>query len=79
MGEIASELIHIGQSAIHHRDTIEYFLDTTFNVPTYAEAYKDAAYDGLQRLAATSTFEVRHDRLNGRALLDRMRWLPSAP
>ncbi len=55
LGEVASELIHIGQSAIHHRDTIEYFLDTTFNVPTYAEAYKDAAYDGLQRLAATST------------------------
>jgi len=55
LGEVASELIHIGQSAIHHRDTIEYFLDTTFNVPTYAEAYKYAAYDGLQRLAATST------------------------
>jgi hypothetical protein len=31
----------------------------TFNVPTYAEAYKDAAYDGFQRLAATSTSEVR--------------------
>jgi NAD(P) transhydrogenase len=56
--EVASELIHIGQPAIHHRDTIEYFLDTTFNVPTYAEAYKDAAYDGLQRLAATSTLEA---------------------
>jgi hypothetical protein len=27
-------------------------------VPTYAEAYKDAAYDGLQRLAATSTSEA---------------------
>ena len=58
LGEVASELIHIGQSAIHHRDTIEYFLDTTFNVPTYAEAYKDAAYDGIQRLAATSTSEA---------------------
>ena len=58
LGEVASELIHIGQSAIYHRDTIEYFLDTTFNVPTYAEAYKDAAYDGLQRLAATSTSEA---------------------
>ena len=58
LGEVASELIHIGQSAIHHRDTIEYFLDTTFNVPTYAEAYKYAAYDGLQRLAATSTSEA---------------------
>jgi NAD(P) transhydrogenase len=58
LGDLASELIHIGQSAIYHRDTIEYFLDTTFNVPTYAEAYKDAAYDGLQRLAATSTSEA---------------------
>jgi NAD(P) transhydrogenase len=58
LGELASELIHIGQSAIHHRDTVEYFLDTTFNVPTYSEAYKYAAYDGLQRLAATSTLEA---------------------
>ena len=55
LGEIASELIHIGQAALHHGDKIDYFLDTTFNVPTYAEAYKYAAYDGLQRLAATST------------------------
>jgi NAD(P) transhydrogenase len=50
LGEIASELIHIGQAALYHGDTIGYFLDTTFNVPTYAEAYKYAAYDALQRL-----------------------------
>ena len=55
LGEVASELIHIGQAALHHKDTIDYFLDTTFNVPTYAEAYKYAAYDGLARLEATST------------------------
>ena len=54
LGEVASELIHIGQAALHHGDKIDYFLDTTFNVPTYAEAYKYAAYDGLQRLEATS-------------------------
>jgi NAD(P) transhydrogenase len=47
LGEIASELIHIGQAALHHGDTVAYFLDTTFNVPTYAEAYKYAAYDAL--------------------------------
>ncbi len=50
LGEIASELIHIGQAALHHGDTIAYFLDTTFNVPTYAEAYKYAAYDALHDL-----------------------------
>ena len=50
LGEVASELIHIGQAALHHGDTIDYFIDTTFNVPTYAEAYKYAAYDGLNRV-----------------------------
>jgi NAD(P) transhydrogenase len=55
LGEAASELIHIGQCALHHTDRIDYFLDTVFNVPTYAEAYKYAAYDGFQRLAATTT------------------------
>jgi NAD(P) transhydrogenase len=50
LGEIASELIHVGQAALHHGDTIAYFLDTTFNVPTYAEAYKYAAYDALRAL-----------------------------
>ena len=54
LGEIASELIHIGQSALHHGDTVDYFLDTTFNVPTYAEAYKYAAYDALKELEAPS-------------------------
>jgi NAD(P) transhydrogenase len=53
LGEIASELIHIGQAALHHGDTIGYFLDTTFNVPTYAEAYKYAAYDALHSLESS--------------------------
>ncbi len=55
LGEIASELIHVGQVALHHCDPIDYFIDATFNVPTYTEAYKHAAYDGFQRLAATTT------------------------
>ena len=52
LGEIASELIHVGQAALHHGDTVDYFLDTTFNVPTYAEAFKYAAYDALKGLEA---------------------------
>lgn len=54
LGEIASELIHIGQSALHHGDEVGYFIDTTFNVPTYAEAYKYAAYDALRELESGS-------------------------
>jgi NAD(P) transhydrogenase len=52
LGDIAPELIHIGQAALHFDATIDYFLDATFNVPTRSDLLKYAAYDGLQRLAA---------------------------
>jgi NAD(P) transhydrogenase len=54
LGESATEAIHVGQAAIRSGATIDYFIDTTFNVPTLCEAYKYAAYDGLQRLQETS-------------------------
>jgi NAD(P) transhydrogenase len=54
VGELASELIHIGQFVIHVRGTIDRFIDATFAVPTRSEAYKYAAYDGLQRVARRS-------------------------
>jgi NAD(P) transhydrogenase len=51
VGEEAAELIHIGQAALHAEQTIDLFIHTTLNLPTRAEAYKYAAYDGLQQLA----------------------------
>ena len=51
VGELASELIHIGQFVMHVGGTIDRFIDATFGVPTRSEAYKYAAYDGLDRLA----------------------------
>jgi NAD(P) transhydrogenase len=51
IGDGASELIHLGQAAVTDGDSIERFIHTTFNVPTRTDAYKYAAYDGLQRLA----------------------------
>jgi NAD(P) transhydrogenase len=47
LGESATELVHQGQAVIHFGGTIEYFISSTFNVPTMSEAYKYAAYDGL--------------------------------
>ena len=52
LGDEASELIHLGQAVLQQGGTIDYFIHTTFNVPTLSEAYKYAAYDGLQRLSA---------------------------
>ncbi len=50
VGEIAGELIHQGQGAIGAGEPIDTFIDRTFNLPTFSETYKYAAYDGLQRL-----------------------------
>jgi NAD(P) transhydrogenase len=51
LGELASELVHIGQFVMHEGGTIDRFIDATFAAPTRSEAYKYAAYDGLMRLA----------------------------
>jgi NAD(P) transhydrogenase len=56
VGEMASELVHVGQGCLHFGGTIDYFIQAVFNYPTLAEAYKYAAYDGLgnrARLAKT--------------------------
>jgi len=50
LGEGATELVHLGQALIHFGGTIDYFIDTTFNVPTMSEAFKYAAYDGLRQI-----------------------------
>ncbi len=50
VGEMASELVHLGQFVLREGGTIDAFIDATFAVPTRTEAYKYAAYDGLMRL-----------------------------
>ena len=50
IGTGATELIHIGQTAIAFNATVEYFVNTVFNYPTLAECYKVAALNGLNKL-----------------------------
>lgn len=52
-GHEATEIIHIGQAIMKQRgdaNDIRYFINTTFNYPTMAEAYRIAAFNGLNRL-----------------------------
>ena len=51
IGERAAEIIHIGQAVMACASPIEYFVNTVFNYPTLAEAYKIAAFDGLNKLS----------------------------
>jgi NAD(P) transhydrogenase len=52
-GYNASEIIHIGQAIMTQKspaNSIKYFVNTTFNYPTMAEAYRVAALNGLNRI-----------------------------
>jgi NAD(P) transhydrogenase len=52
-GDQASEIVHIGQAIMSQpspNDTVSYFVNTTFNYPTMAEAYRVAALNGINRL-----------------------------
>lgn len=52
-GDQASEIVHIGQAIMSQpgeSNSLEYFINTTFNYPTMAEAYRVAALNGLNRL-----------------------------
>ena len=53
-GAEAAEIIHIGQAIMNQEgeaNTIKYFLRTTFNYPTMAEAYRIASMNGLNRVS----------------------------
>jgi NAD(P) transhydrogenase len=50
-GDNASEIVHIGQTVMAgSNNDVRYFTQTTFNYPTMAEAYRVAAYNGINRL-----------------------------
>ena len=52
-GHNATEILHIGQAIMAQPapyNTIKYFINTTFNYPTMAEAYRVAALNGYNRL-----------------------------
>jgi NAD(P) transhydrogenase len=50
IGDQATEIIHIGQLLLEMDGTIDFFRDCVFNYPTFAEAYKVAALNGLNKL-----------------------------
>jgi len=50
VGRNATEVIHIGQVAMSFGAKIDYFVDQVFNYPTFAEGYRIAALNGLNRV-----------------------------
>jgi NAD(P) transhydrogenase len=50
LGEQASELVHVGLTALLTGATARLFVETCFNYPTLSEAYKTATFDALDQL-----------------------------
>jgi NAD(P) transhydrogenase len=57
IGDIASEIVGIGQMVIRCGGTMNTIANMSFNTPTYSYAYKYAAFDGLRRLASAERRE----------------------
>jgi len=57
VGEGATELVHIGQMALLANANVDIFVESIFNFPTLAEAYRVAALAVIgQRTAASNAF-----------------------
>jgi NAD(P) transhydrogenase len=52
IGEQASELVHVGLTALLAESTAELFIQMCFNYPTLSEMYKYATYDALGQRSA---------------------------
>lgn len=57
VGEGATELIHVGQAVITLGGTLDYFVDSAFNYPTLAEAYKVAALNAWNKMTPYDVIE----------------------
>jgi len=54
LGANATEVVHIGQAVMGLGGTVDFLVESVFNYPTLAEAYKVAALDALNKLSAVS-------------------------
>lgn len=50
IGRGATEVVHIGQVAASFNAKITYFIDQIFNYPTYAEGFRIAALNGMNKI-----------------------------
>jgi NAD(P) transhydrogenase len=51
-GTAATELVHIGQTVMAAKLPVDYLVEAVFNYPTFADAYKVAALDAMNKLNA---------------------------
>jgi NAD(P) transhydrogenase len=58
LGANATEVVHIGQAVMGLGGTVDFLVESVFNYPTLAEAYKVAALDAVNKLRAVRQLAV---------------------
>src|SRR5499426_3013587 len=70
IGELASELVHIGLACLSFGGDIDFFIHTVFNYPTLSDLYKYAAYSALGKLNKARQATAKYDGRGNLALID---------
>lgn len=50
IGSHATDLVHLGQAVMSNEGSIKYFIENVLNYPTFSEAYRIAAFNGVNRV-----------------------------
>jgi len=53
LGTGGTDLVHIGQAVMDREDGVDFLVSAVFNYPTFAESYKVAALDAINRMSDT--------------------------
>jgi NAD(P) transhydrogenase len=61
IGEGATELVHVGMTALLLDADADLFINSCYNYPTLSDLYKYATYDALGRRASNSSMSVEPD------------------
>ncbi len=70
LGTNAADLVHIGQAAMAGGASVDFLVDAVFNYPTFAESYKVAALDAVNRLGLLPSAEPEPDPERPEGALD---------
>jgi NAD(P) transhydrogenase len=62
IGELASELVHVGAQVMATEGTIDTFIQAVYNYPSLSDSYKYAAYDGLGNLQRWQESKLQEKR-----------------
>jgi NAD(P) transhydrogenase len=59
LGTGAADLVHVGQALLGRPEGVDFLVSAVFNYPTFAESYKVAALDVLNRMRVLGMLEQR--------------------